>query len=111
MPSGTTINNTTTRYNIESYITGGTITEKSVCDLLVGDYILSADYTPCSGFTNQNLQDALVSGFSSTFVYTKLEVTDKECLSSIKKSLITGLTSNGDYEIFEVLPSQHTMLV
>jgi hypothetical protein len=68
-------------------------------------YILSADYTPCSGFTNQNLQNAIVSGYSSTFTYTKLEVTDKECLSSIKRSLITGLTSNGDYEIFEVLPN------
>ena len=105
MASGVTINNTTTRYNIESYITGGTIVEKSVCDLSVGEYILSADYTPCSGFTNQNLQNAIISGYSSTFTYTKLEVTDKECLSSIKRSLITGLTSNGDYEIFEVLPN------
>ena len=105
MASGVTINNTTTRYDIESYITGGTITEKSVCDLLVGDYILSADYVPNCSLTNQNIQDAIVSGYSVTFDYVKLEVTDKECLTSVKKSIITGLTSNGNYEIFEVLPN------
>jgi len=105
VPSGLTINNTTTSTVIESYITGGTIVEKTVYELQVGEYILSADYLPCSGMTNQSFQNAGQSGYSFTYSYEKLLVTDKECLGSVKKNLITGETSTGDIEIFEVLPT------
>lgn len=103
--SGLTINEETTYQEIESYITGGTITEKNVCDLNVGEYILSANYLPCTSYSHQEILDGPTSGYSFTFDYVKLEITDIDCLGSIKKSIITGQTSNGDYEIFEVLPT------
>ncbi len=103
--SGLTINETTTYSDIQNYISGGTITEKNVCDLNDGEYILSGNYLPCSSYTHQQILDGPNSGYSFTFNYVKLEITDIECLASVKKSLITGETSNGDYEVFEVLPT------
>jgi hypothetical protein len=103
--SGLTINESTTYTNIQNYITGGTITEKNVCDLIVGEYILSANYLPCTSYSHQEILDGPSSGYSFTFNYVKLEITDIDCLGSVKKSLITGQTSNGDYEVFEVLPT------
>ena len=103
--SGLTINNQTTENDIETYISGGTITEKSVCDLNVGEYVLSASYKQCTEYSHQQILDGPNSGYSFTFNYQKLEITDIECLASIKKSIITGLTSNNNYEVFEVLPT------
>ena len=105
VPSGLTIDNTTTSSDIENYISGGTIVEKTVYELQVGEYILSADYSPCSGMTNQSFQNAAQNGYSFTYTYEKLLVTDKECLGSVKKSVITGETTTGDIEVFEVLPN------
>jgi len=103
--SGLTIDSTTTSGDIETYISGGTITEKTVYQLQVGEYILSADYLPCSGLTNQQFQDASQNGYSFTYEYSKLLVTDIECLGSVKKNVITGETTTGDIEVFEVLPT------
>jgi len=103
--SGLTINETTTHQDIQNYISGGTITEKNTCDLNVGEFILSANYLPCNSYTHQQILDGPNSGYSFTFSYVKLEIIDIECLASVKNSLITGQTSNGDYEVFEVLPT------
>ena len=103
--SGLTIDNQTTDDNIESYITAGTISGKSVCDLNVGEYVLSASYKQCTEYSHQQIVNGPVSGYSFTYNYQKLEITDIECLASIKKSIITGLTQNNTYEVFEVLPT------
>ncbi len=103
--SGLTINSQTTDANIETYIGNGSITGKSVCDVSVGEYVLSASYKLCSGYTHQQIVNGPVSGYSFTFEYQKLEITDKECLASVKKSIITGLTLNNTYQVFEVLPT------
>jgi hypothetical protein len=99
------IDNTTTKQEIESYISGGTISKKTVYDLKVGEYILSVNYLPVSGFTNQQFVDANYDDFSFIYKYSKLLVTDKICLGSVKKNIITGQTKNGNIEIFEVLPN------
>lgn len=103
--SGLTINSGTTKDDIISYISGGTITEKNVYDLVVDEYVLSAEYLPCSSYDFQDILDATSSGFSFTYQYVKLKITDIDCLASVKKSLITGQTMNGNYEVFEVLPT------
>jgi len=103
--SGLTIDNQTTEANVQTYIGNGSIVEKNVCDLNVGEFVLSASYKPCSGYTNQQIVNGPVSGYSFTFNYQKLEITDIECLASVKKSIITGLTLNNNYEVFEVLPT------
>ena len=103
--SGLTINETTTNLDIEGYITGGTITQKEVCDLVVGEYVLSAVNLPCNQFTHQQIVNGEETGYSFTFNYNMLEITDIDCLSSVKKSIITGQTSSGGFEIFEVLPT------
>ncbi len=103
--SGLTIDNQTTEANVQTYIGNGSIVEKNVCDLNVGEFVLSASYKPCSGYTNQQIVNGPVSGYSFTFNYQKLEITDIECLASVKKSIITGLTLNNTYEVFEVLPT------
>jgi len=103
--SGLTINSGTTVQDIVDYISGGTITEKNVCDLDVNEYILSVEHIPCSGFTFSNIQNALNNSYKFSFNYVKLKVTSKECLGSVKTSLITGLTKNDTYEVFEVLPT------
>ncbi len=106
--SGLTINNQTTEANVQTYIGNGSIVEKNVCDLNVGEFVLSASYKPCSGYTNQQIVNGPVSGYSFTFNYQKLEITDIECLASVKKSIITGLTLNNNYEVFEVLTTVHS---
>jgi hypothetical protein len=103
--TGITINSGTTSIDVETFISNGDIIKKSVCDLLVDDYILSAEYKDCNQLSNQQFQDAPENGYSFTYEYVKLKVTDKDCLASVKKSVITGLTNNGIYEVFEVLPT------
>ena len=105
IPQNIIIDNTTTKQEIESYISGGTISKKTVYDLKVGEYILSVNYLPVSGFTNQQFVDANYDDFSFIYKYSKLLVTDKICLGSVKKNIITGQTKNGNIEIFEVLPN------
>jgi hypothetical protein len=100
VPSYLTINNNTTKENISSYITDGTIIKKTVYDLNIGEYILSVNYLPFSEFTNYQFTEAYINGYSFTYDYSKLLVTDKLCLGSVKKNIITGKTSNGDFEIF-----------
>lgn len=102
--SGLTITETTTYEEIASYISGGTIVEKTVCDLNVGEYILSTEYVPCSGYTFSDIQNA-GGNLNFSFKYVKLKVESKECLTSVKVSTITGLTKDDTYEIFEVLPN------
>jgi hypothetical protein len=103
--SGLTINETTTYLDIENYITGGTITKKVVCDLTIGEYVLSAVNLPCSQFTHQQIVNGHETGYSFVYNYNMLEITNIDCLTSIKKSIITGQTKNGDFEVFEVLPT------
>ena len=103
--TGITINSGTTKDDIETFITNNDIEIKTVYDLVVDDYVLSAEYQPCSSYNFQNILDGTTSGFSFTYEYVKLKVTDIDCLASVKKSIITGLTLNDDYEVFEVLPT------
>ena len=80
--------------------------ERQVSDLLIGDTILSANYKPCNQIKNQDIKDGLINDdFSFIFDYNPITISNIDCLGSVKKNIITGKTSNGDYEIFEVLPT------
>ena len=104
--SGATINSTTTGTNITNYIGNGTIIKKLVKDVVSGDKILSADFLPCSGFTNDKFKTASVTNdYSFVLDYVPLLVSDTKCLGSVKKMVITGKTKNDVTEIFEVLPT------
>jgi hypothetical protein len=100
-----TIDDSTTYQDVQSFISGGTITKVNVCNLSVGDYILSAEVRPCTTYSHQNILDGMMSGFSFTYGYRKVQITSIECLGSVRSNLITGLTQNNDYEVFEVLPT------
>lgn len=103
--TGVTINSDTTKDQIESYIGNGVLTGKTVCDIEVDDFILSATLKECKKLPNQNFQDIDEGGLSFTYTYDLSKLTDKECLTSIRKSSITGKTADGSYEVIEVLPT------
>jgi hypothetical protein len=104
--SGATINNNTTASDIENYLLSGTLIKTNVSGITNNDTILTAEYLPCSGFTHQDYRNAnLNNDYSFSFNYKTSTVTDKECLGSVRKSLITGLTENNHTVIFEYLPT------
>ena len=104
--SGVTINSSTTSANIESYINSGNLIERNVTDLVSGTTILSANYLPCSGLTSTDYENGeLNNDYSFSYQYSSKTIHDIDCLGSVKTSVITGLTKNGDYEVFEILPT------
>jgi len=100
------IQNGTIDYNaIMSYINVGAIEIIDVKDINIDDNLLTANYLPCSGFSNNSFKIANVNGYSFTYEYDYNKVKSIECLGSVKKSIISGLTSNGSLTVIEVLPT------
>lgn len=94
--SGATINSGTTGQDIKTFIENGTIINKEVQDLIVGDILLTALYLDCNLYSNQQFKNALTTDdYSFTYEYTTSVISDIECLGSVKKSLITGTTITG----------------
>jgi hypothetical protein len=104
--SGVTINSSTTRANINSYIGSGNLIEKSVSTLISGNTILCATYQPCSILTSAEFDNAeLNNDYTFSYRYSTQTISDIDCLGSVKMSVITGITETGSYEVFEVLPT------
>ncbi len=104
--SGVTINSNTTSQDINNYITSGNLIETNVSALFSGQTILTANLLPCSGFTSSMFENSELSGdYSFSYDYSASTISYIDCLGSVKTSLITGITSNGVYEVFEVLPT------
>jgi hypothetical protein len=104
--SGATINSSTTPANIQSYLSAGTLVKKDVKDLVNGNVILGATYLPCTTFPSSIFEYASDNNdYSFSYDYTTHTISDIDCLSSIKKSEITGMTSNGTQVVIEVLPT------
>jgi hypothetical protein len=100
------IDNGTINYDkILNYISTSDIIEKDVKDVVVDDILLTAEYEPCSSFSNNDFKVANESGYSFTFKYDYNKVTSIKCLGSIKTSKITGETQNGSTVVLEVLPT------
>jgi hypothetical protein len=90
--------------NIQSGITAGTISGVSVSNISVGDYVLSAQYVDCP-YPSSAFKNVDANGYSFNYTYHYLQVTNKDCLSSIKSDYITGTTANGSAYTFQVLPT------
>jgi hypothetical protein len=104
--SGATINNNTTSDDIDTYLTNGTLVKTNVSGITHGDVILTAEHLNCSGFTHQDFRNGnLNNDYSFSFNYKTSTVTDKECLGSVRKSIISGLTVNQQLVVFEYLPT------
>lgn len=103
--SGVTINETTTNTDILNYINNGDIVLTQVKDVNVNDEVISGYYLSCSSLSNKDFQLATQSGYSFTFVYSSVTISDITCLGSIKTTQITGLTKNNTTTIFDVLPT------
>ena len=104
--SGATISNSTTPTDIENYLLAGTLVKTNVSGITAGNVILTAEHLPCSGFTHQDFRSAnLNNDYSFSFNYKTSVVTDKECLGSVRKSIISGLTVNEQVVVFEYLPT------
>jgi hypothetical protein len=104
--SGATINSTTTSIDIESYIIGGTLIPTNVENILSGDTVLSAVYLNQSTFTNEDYITAKnENDYSFSYQYTGITVSGIDCLGSVKRNIISGLTSTQSVEVFEILPT------
>lgn len=104
--SGATINASTTPTDIASYITAGTLVKKDVKDLSSGNVILGASYLSCSTFASSIYEQALENNdYSFSYDYNTYTISDIDCLGSIKKSEITGVTKDGTQVVIEVLPT------
>ena len=104
--SGATIDENTSSANIESYISGGTIVVTQVENLLPGDILLSATYLNPSLLSNQDFVEAKNNNdYSFVYKYSAVTVTEIDCLGSIKRNIITGVTSSSIEKVFEVLPT------
>jgi hypothetical protein len=91
---------------INGYINSGNLVEKNINLLTSGSTILSADYFPCSGLTSSAFENAeLNNDYTFSYSYNTQTIYDIDCLGSVKTNIITGLTQNGSYEVFEVLPT------
>jgi hypothetical protein len=104
--SGVTINSNTTSSNIDSYISSGNLIETNVTDLTLGQTILSAELLPCSVFTSTDYELGKINNnYSFSYRYKTDTISFIDCLGSVKTSLITGVTANGAYQVFEILPT------
>lgn len=90
---------------LKDYIDLGQISLKEVKSIVVGDILLCVNDNLCSTLSNQQFQDANINGYSFSFTYNQNMVSSIDCLGSIKKSLVTGKTLNGDLVVFEILPT------
>lgn len=104
--SGVTINQNTTSANIETYVTNGNLVLTDVENIVSGDTILSAVYLNQGTFSNQDFVNAKNNNdYSFSYQYSGITVNGVECLGSIKKNIITGVTSTNVQKVFEILPT------
>ena len=104
--SGATITDNTTSEDIENYLSNGTLVRTNVSGITNGNVILTAQHLPCSGFTHQDFRNGVLNNdYSFSFNYKTSTITDKECLGSVRKSLISGLTVNEQVVVLEYLPT------
>lgn len=104
--SGATINSSTTSANIQSYITAGTLVKKDVKDIVSGNTIVSATYSPCSTLSSSAFEAAeLSNNYSFSYSYSTYTVSNIDSLGSVKTSIVSGITTSGTTVIFEVLPT------
>ena len=88
--------NVSTKAIVDAAITSGSLIETTIQNVDIGDYILSADFNPCP-FATTDFRNAATNGYSFSFTYKLIQITNKDCLGSVKKHLIN--------EQFEVLPT------
>ena len=93
--TGSTVN-VSTKAIVDAAITSGALVETTIENVTIGDYILSADFNPCP-FATTDFRNAATNGYSFSFTYKLIQITNKDCLGSVKKHLIN--------EQFEVLPT------
>ena len=75
-----------------------------VKDIVSGDTILSATFKDCAVLTNQSFVNGLENdNFTFSFDYTPKTVIGKDCLGTVKKYSITGLTKQDETQVFEIL--------
>ena len=93
--TGSTVN-VSTKAIVDAAITSGALIETTIENVNIGDYILSADFNPCP-FATTDFRNAATNGYSFSFTYKLIQITNKDCLGSVKKHLINNQ--------FEVLPT------
>jgi hypothetical protein len=98
-------NGTINNDKIVDYINSSDIVITHVENVSIGDILLTATYEDCVNFSNHNFKIANQSGYSFTFKYDYNEVSSVTCIGSIKTSIITGQSQNGDIVILNVLPN------
>ena len=81
---------------VDAAITAGTLIKTEIENIRPGDYILSADFNPCP-FATTDFRNVATNGYSFSFTYKLIQITNKDCLGSVKKHLINNQ--------FEVLPT------
>ncbi len=75
-----------------------------VKDIVSGDTILSATFKDCAVLTNQSFVNGLEEDdFTFTFDYVPKTVIGKDCLGTVKKYSITGVTKQDETQVFEIL--------
>ena len=100
--SGTTINDVLTTIPIETWrdiedgLENGSLIKINAEDVRIGDVLLSASYKNCP-FSSEDFRNAVLEGYSFTFDYKAVVVTNKDCLGSTKINKIN--------ERFSVLPN------
>ena len=79
---------------------------RPVSSVTIGDIVNIQTFIPLSGITNQEIVDGYNNNdFSFTYTTAHKGITGITSLTSIKKSIITGRTKSGSYQVFEVLPT------
>ena len=81
------VNSTTTWDQVKSLISDGLIVRTNVENVQIGDLLLSAFYLDCP-YATQDFRDAPMSGFSFSYEYNVLRVTNKDTLGSTKVDII-----------------------
>jgi hypothetical protein len=82
--------------HIQTAISAGNLILTNVENILINDYVLSATSNHCP-FATEDFLNAETNGYSFGFTYRLIQITNKECLGSVKKHLINGE--------FQVLPT------
>jgi hypothetical protein len=92
----------TTNTELQAAITNNTIIEVPAEDIVSGSTILAVELKSYSNMTAQNFIDAPTSGYSFAYNYRLVTVTDIDCLTTTKISVIN--------ETFNVLPTSKILV-
>jgi hypothetical protein len=91
-----------TNIELQTAITNNTIVEVPVESIVSGSTILAVELKSYSDMTAQNFIDAPISGYSFAYNYRLVTVTDIDCLTTTKISVIN--------EAFNVLPTSKLLV-